>query len=201
MKAEAEDAIRRYLDALRQPSSLVDHQRISEIAQALEDADDPLERVRLRQALHHAAEPDFDALAAAFVRAVPDWIREHGDDARPFLMEGVPAGVARQAGLRVAGEPARNNRSATRRRRPVRRLTYQGWLNRVPGEPFTVRQLGAAADMTSNAARVFITTALASGDLVEVGPAEDGPAQPGRIPMTYQRADRIAPPAKIARAI
>jgi hypothetical protein len=117
--AAAEQAVRAYLGALKDPSSLRDDERIAKLERELERSNDQLERVLLQQQLLDAKSPSVEQFEEAFIEHARSWAEEHGVSPSAFQSEGVPSTVLRRAGFQVRGGRARGR--AARRRSAGRR--------------------------------------------------------------------------------
>ena len=58
-----EDVVRRYLNYLGDPSSVIDHDRVNEVQEQLSSTDDQIERLRLESELDRAQSTDGEAIA------------------------------------------------------------------------------------------------------------------------------------------
>lgn len=62
-----EDVVRRYLNYLSDPSSVIDHDRVNEVQEQLSSTDDQIERLRLESELDRAQSTDGEAIAQSFI--------------------------------------------------------------------------------------------------------------------------------------
>lgn len=183
----AESAVRTYLQALKDPSSLRNDDQIADLEARLEASDDQLQRVLLRQQLLDARAPSVDQHEEAFVKYAKDWADEKGVSASAFSAEGVPAGVLRRAGFRVRG--GRGRPGTTRRRATGTRTRVSSDEVRaaVPAKgTFTIRHLEEASGASTGVVRKVVQEELKAGKLKEAGSDPDHKG-PGRAPVLYRR--------------
>jgi hypothetical protein len=181
----AEDAVRRYLAALKDPSSLRDDDKINAIRSQLESSGDELERLRLRQQLHEAENPQLTSFEDEFVTHARAWAEEHGIGGRAFAEEGVPEGVLRRAGLsagRRSRRGARRGGGATRSR-----VTADEVRAAIPRGTFTTKALQERSGASPAVVRKVIAEEEQQGRLANQGPDPDHRG-PGRAPTLYKKA-------------
>jgi hypothetical protein len=97
----AENAVRDYLTALKDPSSLHDEQYITQLEKELSEWTDRIGRVMLRQQVLDARNPSASSYEEAFVTHAKAWAEAHGITATAFMAEGVPTSVLRRAGFSI----------------------------------------------------------------------------------------------------
>lgn len=183
MATEAEDAVRGYLAAVKDPAALRDDSAIEQLRAQLDATDDVVERLRLRAALEQAEAVDVDAYAEAFIQHAKRWADESGVSGRAFLAEGVPRHVLRRAKLLDGG---RAQRGSSKRKR----VTGDDVRAAYPASKrtrFTLRELLDASGASIGTVRNVVADDVAEGVLVQLGPATDH-AGPGRAPTLYKRA-------------
>ena len=189
MTIEPEDAIRRYLTALSDPTSLIDTEAVTQLSRDLSGLTDPIDRLVTQQALLDAQEPDLSGAEEAFVANAGGWAKEHDITAAAFIAEGVEPAVLRRAGLRPPSG-ARSSGSKQRRasaKRPTRsrsRVTKDQIKDSVPPAPFTASTLIDLTGASPNSVRKTISELLDEGAVVEKGQDPDHTG-PGRAPMLY----------------
>lgn len=179
---EAEKAVKRYLAALHDPSSLRDEKALGAARKELEQTDDLVERLRLRQRINELESPSIEAFEDAFVEHARDWADEQGIGDQAFLDEGVPADVLRRAGFRdVRG--AGRGRSRGRRKR----VTSEEVRAAIPkGTTFTVKNLLERSGASPAVVRNIIREELEGGRLEATG-VDRSSSGPGRAPTLYRR--------------
>jgi hypothetical protein len=180
----AEDAVRRYLAALKDPSSLRDDDKINALRSQLESSGDELERLRLRQQLHEAENPQLTSFEDDFVTHARAWAEEQGIGGRAFAEEGVPDGVLRRAGL----SPGRRARRGGRRGgAPRSRVTADEVRAAIPRKRFTTKMLQESSGASPAVVRKVIAEEEQQGRLANHGPDPDHRG-PGRAPTLYKKA-------------
>ena len=184
----AELAVRNYLTALRDPSSLRDTQTISQLQQQLESSGDDLERLRIRQQLLEMDSPSVQRYEDEFVTHARAWADDNGVSAEAFVGEGVPGSVLRRAGFSVGrggGGTRRGSRrsSGTRRRS---RVTVAEVRAAIPRGQFTIKDLQEASGASPAVVRKVVQEELEAGRLSDEGTSKKH-SGPGRAPTVYKR--------------
>jgi hypothetical protein len=188
MATRAEEAVRSYLVALKDPSALRDEEGIAELERKIDATDDQLERVLLRQRLLEAKAPTIERYEEEFVTHAKAWADEQGVSASAFAEEGVPAAVLRRAGFRVGGGGRRAGRSGGRSGGGQRsRVTADEVRAEIPKGSFTIKVLQERSGASPAVVRKVVQEELGSGALKELG-ADPDHSGPGRAPTLYQRA-------------
>lgn len=185
MAARAEEAVRSYLVALKDPGALRDGDAIADLERRIDGSDDQLERVVLRQQLIEAKAPTIDRFEEDFVTHAKAWADEQGVSASAFAEEGVPAGVLRRAGFRVGGgrRSAKGARSGGGQRS---RVTADEVRGAIPKGSFTIKTLQERSGASPAVVRKVVQEELAAGSLNELGTDPDH-SGPGRAPTLYKR--------------
>lgn len=181
-----EDIIREYLTSLKEPKALIDHNRIAELSEKLEQSDDAIERLKLRQEIERASEPPREELEQNFVEVAKQWAERNGISAEALRSEGVPSQVLRKAGFSVKGD--RRRKSTTRkaasrsrvRTEDVREAIVAGQL----GQEFTKRQVQDHTGASPASATNAINALVDEGRVEEAGTASQ--PGPGRAPTLYR---------------
>ena len=177
----AESAVRTYLAALRDPSSLRDEARLEQLQSQLENSSDELERLSLRQQIMDLESPSVEQYESDFVTHAKSWADEHGITAAAFEAEGVPSQVLRKAGMTSGPRGRRGRRSGTRTR-----VTVDEVRAAIPRSSFTIRTLQAASGASPAVVRKVVAEELREGRLNEQGPDPDHRG-PGRAPTLYKK--------------
>lgn len=188
--AAAESAVRDYLRALKDPSSLRDEDTINDLTKRLEQSDDALERLRLRQQLLDAEAPDVERLEEGFVTHAKAWADDIPISVNAFQAEGVASDVLRRAGFPVSG-PARRGRAArgqaavaTRTRRS--RVTVDEVRGAIPDGTFTIKTLQEVSGASPAVVRKVVAEEESGGRLRSEGTDPDHRG-PGRAPVLYRK--------------
>lgn len=177
----AEAAVRTYLTALRDPSSLRDEAGLATLQERLDNSGDELERLQLRQQILDLESPAVERYEADFITHAKAWADEHGITAQAFEAQGVPGNVLRKAGLAGGGRGRRGRRSGTRTR-----VTVDQVRTAIPRGVFTIKTLQEASGASPAVVRKVVAEELEAGRIKEQGPDPDHRG-PGRSPTLYKK--------------
>jgi hypothetical protein len=187
MAVRAEEAVRSYLVALKDPGALRDENAIAELERKITESDDHLERVVMRQQLLEAKAPTIERFEEDFVTHAKAWADDQGVSASAFAEEGVPAAVLRRAGFRVGGG-RRGAKGGTRTGGGQRsRVTVDEVRAAIPKGSFTIKALQERSGASPAVVRKVVQEELGNGGLTELG-ADPDHSGPGRAPTLYQQA-------------
>lgn len=186
--SESEQAIRDYLQFLKDPSGLVDHAAIDAIKREIQGGLDPIEELRQWSRLEQLERPRGDDLRERFAKHAKSWADQNGVTANAFTAMGVPTEALREAGL-VAGR-GRGRTEGGSKPRATRRNTSSAAIKaealRMSGE-FSLSDVAAQAGGSPMTVRKAVTDLVDSGELTRVGPDPKWSGQ-GRAPILYRRA-------------
>ena len=188
--AATESAVRDYLRAVKDPSSLRDDSNIAGLRKQLEDADDGLERLRLRQQIADAESPNLERYEEGFVTHAKAWADEIGIGVKAFTEEGVSNDVLRRAGFSLPGRRGRgtNKSTGSSGRAPRRsRVTVDQVRAAIPQGGFTIKRLQDLSGASPAVVRKVVVEEEGAGRLVKGG-ADPDHRGPGRAPVLYRRA-------------
>ena len=184
-----EDAVRRYLVHLEDPSKLVDEAKVTAAQAAVERATDPLARLKALADLEHARQPDTSEVEADFVTNAKAYADSESIPVSAFREMGVPADVLARAGVavkprRVTGTTATG---APRQRAPrVSLETIKAAAVRLPKQ-FTLADLAEKAGGGSQGTlRKAVDDLVAEGRLRRLGPVPSYRGR-GRAPILYEQ--------------
>ena len=104
----ADDAVRRYLTFLDDPSKLVDEAEVRRLQDQVDRAEDPIDRLLARAALLRAETTDGEAYKRDFIKHAKKWADAEGVPASAFRALGVPDDVL--ANARLDGKTRRGTR-------------------------------------------------------------------------------------------
>ena len=184
-----EDAVRRYLAYLEDPSSAVDREAVAKAEAELAEATDPIAKLHAAAARERAAATDVDALEASFVSHAKAYAEAQSIPAAAFEVLGVPREVLARAGFATGarGRTTGARRPVSGSRAPqVSASTIKDAAVAIEG-PFTLAQLADAAGGGSPATvRKAVEELIAEGRATSLGPDPDH-AGPGRAPTRYRR--------------
>lgn len=183
----AEEAVRSYLVALKDPAGLRDENRVKELQQRLEKSKDQLERVRLRQEIEEAERPSIERYENEFVTHAKAWAEEQGVGANAFAEEGVSDAVLRRAGLRRGGRGRSGRRRGPGRSTRVSSDTVRG---AIPSRgTFTIKDLQERTGGSIATVRNVVKDAEENG-LIQAQGTDPDHKGPGRAPTLYRRAKK-----------
>lgn len=190
MAATQEAAVRNYLLSVRDPQALRDEAAIAEAKDKLEQSDDELERLQLRQQLLDMETPSLEQYEDAFVEHAKAWADKTGISAAAFLAEGVSRSVLRKAGFRGVGDGRRRGgarATSTRAERGTRtRVSADEVRAAIPTGTFTVKDLQDRSGASAAVVRRVISEEIEAGNITVEGPDPDHTG-PGRAPIVYRR--------------
>jgi len=190
--ASAETAVRDYLKALSDPSSLRDTDTVDRLRRQLESSDDGVERIRLRQQLMDAESPSVERYEEAFVAHARSWASEHGIGVKAFQEEGVQPAVLRRAGFEVSGggrgrgSRASSGGGAAGGGRKRTRVTVAEVRAAIPNGTFTIKTLQERSGASPAVVRKVVSEEEASGGITKSGTDPDHRG-PGRAPTLYRK--------------
>ncbi|MDP9453459.1 MAG: hypothetical protein M3P97_08765 [Actinomycetota bacterium] len=181
-----EDAVRRYLTFLDDPSKLIDQTAIKRAETAANNAKDPLQRLHALAELAQVRSADGEQLRRDFVRNAKRYADEQGIPPTAFREMGVPGDVLAEAGL--DGTPRRGQVTAAASRQRAPRVPLErlkAAVNRLPKQ-FTLSDLGEKAGGGSPATlRKAVDELISEGKVTRIGPKSDYSGR-GRAPIVYQ---------------
>ena len=187
MPSPADDAIRAYLHALKDSSSLRDAARIANLQSQIGSSTDPLDRLRLRVELDNAENVTAEQYEAEFIEHAKAWADGQGIGVSAFATEGVPKDVLRRAGFRVARGrgpvAAKRAGSGTRKARVSSEDIRAGIPKRGT---FTAKDVADASGASLGAVRSVLAAEIEAGRVTNKGPSKDH-GGPGRAPILYKR--------------
>lgn len=189
MPSAAEKAVRDYLVSLRDPASLRDDERLTTLKSRLEEADDELARLQIRQEMIEAEQPSVQKYEDEFVTHAKAWAEQTGVSDRAFLAEGVPAAVLRKAGFRNVGSGRRRGGAAAAASSGGRRRRVSADEVRaaIPSKGrFTVKDVQDASGASNAVVRRVIGEEVESGTVRDMGPDPEHSGR-GRAPTIYER--------------
>ena len=185
MPVSADQAVRNYLVSLRDPSALRDESAVGTLKKRLDESQDHLERLKLRQEIIEADSPPVEQYEAAFITHAKAWAEKTGVSDKAFLAEGVPAATLRKAGFRNVGS-GRTRTPARAQTSSRRRVSADQVREAIPSGTFTVKDVQDASGASSAVVRRVINEEVQAGNFTEKGSDPDHTG-PGRAPTLYQR--------------
>lgn len=197
MPAAAESAVRDYLVALKDPAALRDDDSIADIQRRIDETDDHVERLLLRQQRLDAESPSLERYEEQFVAHAKEWAAEQGVSASALADEGVPLQVLRRAGFSVRGRgraPAQRGRRSTRRR-----VSAEDIRESIPKGKFTIKDVQEASGASAAVVRRVVQEQVDAGEVSVVGP-DRSRGGPGRSPIVYERKAKKTRRARKAKS-
>ncbi|HYI61740.1 MAG TPA: hypothetical protein VEW93_08045 [Acidimicrobiales bacterium] len=187
-----EAAVRRYLEWLDDPTSLVDAEAVAKAEAAVAEAADPLSRLHALADLEHARQADSEAVTADFVAHAQAYAEAQSIPLSAFRAAGVEDEVLRRAGFEVGGR--RGRRAGARpaggpgsRAPKVSIEELKAATLRMPRQ-FTLAELAEAAGGGSpQTVRKAVDELIAAGKARSLGPKPDHHGR-GRAPTVYELA-------------
>jgi hypothetical protein len=183
-----EAAVRLYLLFLDDPQKLVDQSKVTTAQAAVEEAKDPIDRLKALAALEHARQPDTSELEADFVAHAKAYAESESIPVAAFREVGVAADILRRAGFDVGRRAATGGSSTQARSRAPRTSpeSIKGAVSRLPKQ-FTLNDL---ADMSPGGSRQTLVKAvdqlIAEGKVKKVGAVPNYRGR-GRAPILYEQ--------------
>lgn len=192
--ATAEAAVRRYLQFVADPSSLVDHAAIAELERHAQAADDPIDKLKLLSRLEKARAVDGERTKIDFIRYAKAWADANDVSPSAFTALGVDDQLLLAAGIGARQRAG----AATTRRPPVRHADGGGSTRAANVSAAHIKEVVASwtdefvlADVVAKVGGSPITVRKAIDELVEAGTVRNlGPKQHhdgrGRAPFVYR---------------
>jgi hypothetical protein len=192
LEASAEEAVRRYLLFLDDPTKLRDEAEVQRRTVAVLEANDPIEKLRALTALEEASAIDEQALRDAFVAHAGRWAEANGISVQAFLQLNVPADLLSAAGFevptrrarRATPNPIETAATPTTTRRPSVSTTEIKDAVLTFVEPFTLNEVMAKVGGSPMTVRKAIDDLIAAGQVEKRGTVP-GYKGRGRAPIQY----------------
>lgn len=108
----AEDAVRRYLEFLADPSSAVDGRRVAELERQLADSTDVIAKLKLYGDLDRARQGDVAELRSAFARHARAWAQRNDVGVEAFRALGVSDIALAESGFDLGRSTASRSKAA-----------------------------------------------------------------------------------------
>lgn len=177
----AENAVREYLTALRDPDSLKDEKKLKDVEDKIASTKDVLEEAKLLSELNRLSKIDPLDYEAGFVEHGKAWADEANVPAKTLSSMGVGDDVLRKAGFDVASGPSRSPKPATRR------VSRDDVVDVVlgQGEAFVLNHIESLTGASLATVRKVVASLVEDGRVIEKG---DDPSHSGRgrAPKVYE---------------
>ena len=190
MSDQAELAVRRYLNFLQDPTSIVDTKRIAELELQLSSSTDSIERLHTTAALEKAKFADGDSVRAAFVKNARAYANAFDLPASAFRGMGVDENTLNDAGLQGAQKGSKGKKTksvpAGRLRAPkVAKASIHQHILGLKGA-FTLNDVMDSFGGSIGTVNTVVKELVASGSVKNLGPDTNHQGR-GRAPIRYSR--------------
>jgi hypothetical protein len=186
-----EAAVRRYLEWIEDPRSLVDEEAVAKAEAAVAEAGDALTRLHALADLERARQADSEAVTADFVAHAKAYAEAQSVPVSAYQASGVDDDVLRQAGFEVGSrrgrraDGARPAGGAGSRAPKVSIEELKAATLRLPRQ-FTLAELAETAGGGSpQTVRKAVDELIAAGKARSLGPKPDHHGR-GRAPTLYE---------------
>ena len=188
----AEVAIRRYLQWIVDPTSIVDVVAIEQAEAAARGATDVLDKLKALSLVERLRSGDGAAAKKDFLQHARAWGVSNEISPTAWIRLGVPPDVLRQAGItgnRAATQPSSRptDRGATTRRAHAPSVTAKQIAEHIKSldVPFVLTDITARIGGSPMTVRKAVEQLIAEGSVVRLGPAQGHDGR-GRAPISYR---------------
>jgi hypothetical protein len=182
----AEHAIRQYLRYLDDPDQLRDEDAIAKAQEDVDNAVDPLDKLKALAQLEQVSVIHEEPLRAEFVDYAKAWAHAVNVPVSAFVALHVPADVLDEAGFDI--KPAKSNHRSSgtpsKRAKPVRLDDIKAWITRQSGT-FTTVDISAGVGGSPMTQRAAINQLVEAGAVEGLGPLPTYTGV-GRAPHHYR---------------
>jgi hypothetical protein len=191
MSEEAEVAVRRYLDFLADPSSIVDKARIASLEAELAAAKDTMTKLHTHAALEKARNADGDAVRSLFVKHARAYAATHDLPASAFRSVGVSEIALVEAGFdlghgRLKTKAGKAALPAGRQRAPkVSKASIEAHILSIGGS-FTLNDVMSGVGGSIGTVNTVVKELVAAGKVKQLGPDANHSGR-GRSPIRYSK--------------
>jgi hypothetical protein len=194
MSDEAELSVRRYLDFLADPGSILDTARISSLENELASAKDPITKLHAHAALEKALRTDGVGVRAAFVKHARSYAAAHDLSASAFRSVGVSDIALAEAGFDLghgrlkakAAKAAKTGLPSGRLRAPkVAKASIQAHILERTGS-FTLNDVMSGIGGSIGTVNTVVKEMVDAGSIKQLGPDTNHQGR-GRAPIRYSR--------------
>jgi hypothetical protein len=187
-----EDAVRRYLAWVDDPSTAVDQAAVDAAEAAFASASDPIEKLHAAAARDKALVADASGIERDFIIHAKAYADAEGIPASAFSALGVSADTLAQAGFAVTSSRGRRGPSARPDTRPAAPRAPQVPVTQIKATALQMPKrftLAQVADRAGGGSPVTVRKAvdelIAEGRVVSTGP-DANHTGPGRAPTLYE---------------
>lgn len=187
---DPESVIRQYLLFLDDPNKLRDEAEIEKAQQAVDEAQDPIERLKAHAELARASNVDEEPLKKGFVSHAKAWAEEQGIPLPAFREMQVPDEVLREAGFDVPAPRRRGRGGAAagedrQRAKAVPVDEIKAYVLRQES-PFLLADIQDGLGGSPATVRKAVDELTEAGQVEKLGPVHDYQGR-GRAPVRYRR--------------
>ena len=185
--ATSEAAIRRYLDFVADPTSVVDQARIASLEAELSGSKDLIQQLHIHGSLEKARRADGEAVRAGFVKHARSYAAAHDIPVSAFRSLGVSDIALAEAGFDLGfgnrGKGAAKASGARQRAPKVSQSTIRSHILAVKGS-FTLNDIMGDAGGSIGTVNTVVKDMIGEGLLKSNGPDADHQGR-GRAPIRY----------------
>jgi hypothetical protein len=190
MSEEAELAVRRYLNFLEDPASIVDSKLVAKLEEQLSSSSDTIERLHASAALEKAKSADGESVRAAFVKYARDYANAFDLPASAFRAMGVSESTLTEAGFNAAGKGTKGKKTAPkpsgRLRAPkVAKSAISEHILGIKGV-FTLNDVMSNFGGSIGTVNTVVKALIADGSIKNLGPDTEHQGR-GRARIRYSR--------------
>ena len=191
MSSNSENAVRKYLGYLADPTSIVDQAKIDSLSAAVNKATDPIEKLKLISELGTARMIDASAVRGDFIVHAAEWAKANSVTADAFQQMGVSNDVLSAAGLlakkgRGKAKGASGSRAGGTRAPGVRSGGIRAAIV-AKSAPFTISGISKSTGATVATVTKVVNAMIEEGGLKNLGQAAKTGAR-GRAPVQFSAA-------------
>lgn len=189
--ASAEDVLRKYLLFLEDPGKLRDEEAIQKAQQAVDEAQDPIDKLKAKAELAKVSNVDEGPLRQGFVSHAKAWADELGIPLSAFQDMKVPDEVLQEAGFDLPAPGRRGPGRATgagkgrQRAKAVPADEIKAYILTQEGT-FTLADVMSGIGGSPATVRKAVEELIAAGQVEKLGPVQDYQGR-GRAPVEYRR--------------
>lgn len=181
-----EAAVRRYLQWLEDPDSLIDDEAVARAEAAVAEAADPLARLHALADLEHARQADSGRVTGDFVAHARAYSEAESIPIEAFRALGVPDAVLKEAGFGIGVRRGGRKASVPRSRAPqVSIEQLKEATLRLPKQFTLANVADEAGGGSPQTVRKAVDEMIEAGQVRNLGPKPDHHGR-GRAPTLYE---------------
>ena len=183
----AESAIRNFLLFLDDPRKLIDHELIEQLRGKAQQANDPIERLKIYAELERAEHSDDSRYKLDFILHAKSWAETNNVGPAAFRQLGVKEDVLRSAGL-VADDGRRGRKPRKSETLSVRTSvsaeTIKSHVRSLHGQ-FTLADVQSSVGGSPMTIRKGVQALVTDGTIIRLGAMPDWSGR-GRAPIVFE---------------